>query len=278
MLKIIKRFAAEFKEYILLIVLLLISLYFLSNSNKPQIKKLQAVAFGNFAFVNSIVSGIGDLFASSSDLREMKRQNAELMLRLDQLRQFETENSELKKMLHLRDSVKYSLQPATVVSKLTSRLQGNFIINAGGHDKIEVGMPVITSYGLLGIISEVDSNFSVVKTLRNASLNIAVTDQRSRVNGILSWDGKELVIRNIPTTYDIQPGDMFSTSEFSTILPPSVPVGKAKKVQTNYEGLMKDVFLESFTDFHFVKNVFVMKLIFSRQIDNLELNLLKNKQ
>lgn len=277
MLKIIKRIAAEFKEYILLIVLLMVSLYFLSNSNKPQIKRLQAVAFGNFAFVNSIISGVGDLFASSSDLKEMKRQNAELMLRLDMFRQYETENSELKKMLGLRDSVKYSLQPATVISKLTTRLQGNFIINAGRQEKVDVGMPVITSYGLLGLVSDIDSNFAVVKTIRNASLNIAVTDQRSKVNGILSWDGKELVIRNIPTTYDIQPGDIFSTSDFSTILPPSIPVGKVKRVQTNFEGLMKDVYLESFTDFHFVKNVFVVKLVFSKQINNLELNLIKTK-
>lgn len=276
MLKIIKRIAAEFKEYLLLVVLLVISLFFLSNSNKPQIKRLQAAAFGNFAFVNSILSGIGDLFASSSDLKEMKRQNAELMLRLDQLRGFESENKELKQMLGLRDTVKYELQPATIVSKLTSRLQGNFIINIGRDKGLESGMPVITSYGLIGLISDADSNFAVVKTIKNASLNVAVTDQRSKVNGILAWDGRNLVIRNIPTTYDIQPGDVFSTSEFSTILPPSIPVGKATRVQTNMEGLMKDVFLESFTDFHFVKNVFVMKLRFSKQIDNLELNLFKN--
>lgn len=278
MIKIIKRIASEFKEYILLVALLLVSLFFLSNSNKPQIKRLQAAAFSNFAFVNSVFSGIGDLFASSNDLREMKRQNAELMLQLDMLRQYQTENSELKKMLQLRDSVKYSLQPATIVSKLAGRLQGNFIINAGANEKLEVGMPVISSYGLLGLVSNVDSNFSVVKTVRNASLNVAVTDQRSRVNGILSWDGTALVCRNIPATYDIKIGDLFFTSEFSTILPPSIPVGKVVRQQTNFEGLMKDVYIESFADFHFVKNVFVMKLIFSKQINNLELNLFKNKE
>jgi rod shape-determining protein MreC len=278
MLKIIKRIAAEFKEYILLVVLLLVSLFFLSNSNKPQIKRLQAAAFENFSFVNSFFSGVGNLFASASDLKEMKRQNAELMLRLDMLRQYEAENKELKKMLQLRDSVNYSLQPATIVSKLPARLQGSFIINAGSSEKIEVGMPVITSYGLIGLVADVDSSFSVVKTIRNASLNVAVTDQRSRVNGILSWDGRDLVIRNIPATMDIQAGDIFSTSEFSTILPPSIPVGKVLRQQTNFEGLMKDVYIESFTDFQFVKNVFVVKLIFSKQINNLELNLFKNKE
>ena len=237
MLKIIKRIAAEFKEYILLILLLVISLLFLSNSNKPQVKRLQAIAFGNFAFVNSIVSGIGDMFALSSDLKEMKRQNAELMLRVDELRGFESENKELRKMLGLRDTVKYELQPATIVSKLTARMQGNFIINTGADSNIGVGMPVITSYGLIGLISDVDSNFAIVKTIKNSSLNVAVTDQRSRVNGILAWDGRSLVIRNIPATYDIQPGDVFSTSEFSTILPPSIPVGRLPKCRRIWKGL-----------------------------------------
>lgn len=278
MLKIIKKILTEFKEYVLLALLLLVSLICLSNSNKPQIKRLQAAAFGNFAIVNSLVSGVGDLFASASDLREMKRQNAELMLRLDMLRQYESENTELKKMLQLRDTSKYSLQAATIVSKFVSRLQGNFIINAGRNEQIEVGMPVISSYGLLGIIADVDSNFSVVKTIRNSSLNVAITDQRSRVSGILSWDGKDLVIKNIPATNDIKIGDIFSTSEFSTILPPSIPVGKVLRLQSNLEGLMKDVYVEPFTDFHFVKNVFVVKLLFSKQINNLELNLFKNKE
>ncbi len=278
MFKIIKKIISEFKEYILLVILLLVSLICLSNSNKPQIKRLQAAAFGNFAIVNSIFSGIGDLFATASDLKEMKRQNAELMLRLDMLRQYEAENSELKKLLVLRDSAKYSLQSATIVSKLTTRLQGNFIINAGSNEKVAVGMPVISSYGLIGLIADVDSNFSVVKTIKNSSLNIAITDQRSRVNGILSWDGMNLVIKNIPATNDIKIGDIFSTSEFSTILPPSIPVGKVLRLQSNLEGLMKDVYLEPFTDFHFVKNVFVVKLLFSKQINNLELNLFKNKE
>ena len=109
----------------------------------------------------------------------------------------------------------------------------------------------------------------------NSDLNLAVTNQRSNVNGILSWNGSDLVIKNIPTNFDNEIGDRIITSEFSTILPPSIPVGVISKKETNIAGVLSNLVVQPFTNITLMKNIFVIKYIESEQVNDLELNLLK---
>ena len=48
----------NFKEYIVLVVLLLTSLFTLSLNNNSSVKKVRAVAFGSFAAVTSVISDV----------------------------------------------------------------------------------------------------------------------------------------------------------------------------------------------------------------------------
>ena len=83
------------------------------------------------------------------------------------------------------------------------------------------------------------------------------------------------MMKNIPTTYDVQLGDRIVTSEFSTIFPPSIPVGIVTAKETNISGLLNYVTVEPFVDVNALSNVLVMKIIQSKQINDLELNLMK---
>ena len=82
-------------------------------------------------------------------------------------------------------------------------------------------------------------------------------------------------MKNIPTTYDVMIGDRIVTSEFSTILPPSIPVGVVVDKETNISGLLNSITVRPFVEIPSLKNVFVLQIIQDTQIDSLELNLLK---
>ena len=56
MRKFFKRIVSDFKEYLLLIVLSVLSLTVLSLNEKPAAKHLKAYALGNFAVLNEITS------------------------------------------------------------------------------------------------------------------------------------------------------------------------------------------------------------------------------
>ena len=275
MLKLIRRFINNFKEYILFVVLSVLSLVILSANENPQAKHLKTFAVASFSVLNQLADSFASIFQRNPSIAELRSENAQLMMELNRLRKNGLENEELRSMFSFKDTSKFPLLPAKVISKLVNKTEGNFIINVGSKDHIHKGMPVITSQGLVGIAFDVSENFTLVKTLLNSTLNIAVTIQRPNVQGILSFDGSNLVIKNVPTTYDVQIGDRIETSDFSSLFPPSVPVGVIEKKETNVYGLLHNLVVKPFANIAAINNVFVVQFVPSKEINNLEMNLMK---
>ena len=270
----LRRILSSFKEYILVVCLLIISLLVLSLNNSPDAKNIRRISLATFAVFNSFVDDISDLFVNEDALLEQKKINSELMLQVNKLREYGLENIYLKKMLGYKQSVDENLKPARIISKFVSNIQGVYVINLGASDSIAVGMPVINEKGLAGIVVEVTNNFSLVRNLYNSNLKIAVSVQRSNIDGILKYNGSDLIIENIPTTYDVKVGDRLVVSEFSTIFPPSIPVGIITKSTTDISGVLNTLTVEPYVDLESLKNVFVLQVVRSREVDSLQLNLL----
>ena len=243
---------------------------------RARTEKINArFALGTFAVFTDMLNSVTAVFQSGPSKDQLLRENAKLTLEVNKLRKQGIENNDLRGMLAFRDTTKYPLVAADVVSKLVNKVEGNYIIDLGTDDGIKAGMPVMTYKGLVGIISDTAKDYSVVKTLYNANLSIAVTIQRINVDGILSWDGNELIIKNIPTTYDVKIGDIIETSDFSTLFPPSVPIGVVSKKEKLTLGLLHTLSVKPYSDIYSIHDEFVIKTIPSKQIDNLEMNLMK---
>ncbi len=267
----------NFKEYIVLVALLIISLLTLSLNNKPAVRSVQTLAFSSFAVFTSIVSDLVNTGSVKAENQKLRRLNAELMLKVNLLREYGIENTELKTLLALKDSTKYPLIAATIVSKSINKSQSTITLNVGSKDGVLPGMPVINDFGLLGIVYSTSGDFCIVQTLKNLELKLTVTDERSRINGIMEWDGVNLVIIDVPRTYDIEPGDRIITSEISSIVPVPLPVGLVSGISKGETGLFNEVRVKPFVDFIGAEHVFVIKLVKNLQKDNLELNFYKRK-
>ncbi|MEJ5351410.1 MAG: rod shape-determining protein MreC [Melioribacteraceae bacterium] len=275
MINFLRRIINNFKEYFLVAVLSIISISLLSTNEKPAVKRIRTFAFGNFAFFNKILNYPLSFLKNDYSLKELEEENARLMLEINKLRNKGLENENLRSMLNFRDTSKIQLLYADVISKLVNKNQGNFIINRGSDDGVLIGMPVINDKGLIGIVVDTSKNFSVVRTLYNNNLNTAVTIERLNIDGVLSWNGNELIIKNIPSHYEIKVGDSVVTSDFSTIFPPHIPVGIVSKRESVPIGLLHHLSVKPFVDINAVDNLFVMKIVPSKQINKLEMNLLK---
>lgn len=264
-----------YKEYIVLVLMLLISLTLISVSNKPPLKKVKTAAFGTFAVLTSGFSKVLEPFTAGFEVEQLRETNANLMLQVNRLREYGIQNEELRRMLALKDTSDYQLISASIVSKHVAASQGIFIINAGRELNLREGMPVITDQGLVGIIHAVGNDFSVVRTIMNRDLKVAVKNQRSRYDGILEWDGNELIIKNVPKTFDMEVGDRIVTSDFSTKFPPAIPVGIVSGGNRNKAGIFNDITIKPFADLVRIDNVFIIAIVPSKQINDLELNLIK---
>ena len=265
----------EFKEYIILVLLLILSLITLSLNDKPGIKKVHALAFGAFASATSVISNIINTAKIESENERLRKVNAELMLQVNKLREYGVLNEELKNLLTLKDTSNYPLIPAAIVSKSMTKSQSTITINIGEKKGVKPGMPVINDQGLIGIVHSTSEDYSIARTLKNIDLKVTVKDERSRVNGIMKWNGEDLVIVNVPKTYDIEAGDRIISSELSSIIPVPIPVGVVIGLSKVEEGIFNEVRIKPFVDFISVENVFVLGIVQSKEKNDLELNFYK---
>jgi rod shape-determining protein MreC len=271
-MRFLSRIWEEYKEYIILILLLVISLITLSLNQKPEVKKVRAIAFGTFASVTSVISNVINTAKVQSENERLREVNAELMLQVNRLREYAILNEELKGLVGLKDTFSYPLIPASIVSKSLTKSQSTITINVGEGSGIKPGMPVINDLGLVGIIQSISDDYAIARTLKNIDLKLTVKDERSRVDGILKWNGEDLVIVDVPKTYDIEPGDRIITSDLSSIISVPIPVGVVIGLSKVETGIFNEVKIKPYVDFVKVENVFVLGIVQSKQKNDLELN------
>ena len=275
MLRFISNVWWNFKEYLILILLLVISFISLSLNQNPAIKKVRAIAFGSFAASTAILSDIVNIAEVKGENERLREINAELMLHVNKLREYGVVNETLRKMIGLKDTLKYPLIPALTVSKSFTIAQGTITLNVGSDNGVKPGMPVINEKGLIGIIYATSKDYSIARTLKNFELKLVVKNERSRVDGILKWNGEDLVIVNVPKTYDIEPGDRIICSELSSIVSLPIPIGVVVGLQNVQTGIFNLVKIKPYADFSRTENVFVIGVIESKQKKDLELNFFK---
>ncbi|MFZ1289144.1 MAG: rod shape-determining protein MreC [Melioribacteraceae bacterium] len=269
MSKFVSTFLNSFKEYIVLVLLLILSLLIITLNENQKVKNVRLFSLGIFASVNKLILDFGNYFEDTEYIESLLKNNAQLMLQVNELRDYAYEFDEIKNQIEYKDKSNYKLISAQIVSRLVSKISGYFIISKGSIDSIEIGLPVITDKGLVGIITDVSQNYSTVRTLENSLFKVAVRDQRSNVDGILNWDGKDLLIKNVPTTEDIEVGDRVVISELSTIIPPAIPVGIISSKESTISGILSNIKVKPFADISKIKNVLVLKKSQDFQLDSL---------
>ena len=272
MFRFLSKVWTNFREYIALVLLVLISLIILSQNKSPNVQKIRAIAFGSFATVTSVISDLINVTDLKRENEELRETNAKLMLQISRLREFGIVNKELKELLTFKDTTGFPLIPANIVSRSLSMTQNTITLNAGKKNGVLPGMPVINDKGFIGIVNSISEDFSIARTLNNVDLRLTVMDERSRVNGILKWTGDELIVINIPNTFDVEAGDRIITSDVSSIVPIPIPVGIVEEFRPGETGVFSYIRVKPFADLAPVENVFILAKVKSKQIDNLELN------
>ncbi len=277
MIRFISSTWENFKEYIVLVVLIVISLVLLSQNDTQGIQKVRTIAFGTFASITSVFNDVFNISNLKKENEELRRTNAEIMLQLSKLREYAIVNNDLKGLLALKDSTEFPLITATIISKSLSKSQGTITLNIGRSDSVKQGMPVITDKGIAGIIYSVSNNYSIARTLNNVDLNLTVKCERTRESAVMKWNGDRLVMVNVPKTFGLKKGDRIITSEISSVVPVPLPVGVVAEISNVETGIFNEVKVQPFVDFQKVENVFVLGLITSKEIDEIEFNFLNKK-
>jgi rod shape-determining protein MreC len=248
-----------FKEYAALAVYMAVALVLIGISQSTDVQPLRAFTTGVVGVLQSSTSWITNPFALSRENAELRQRGIELASEVGRLRRAKVENDELRRMLGVGARPEWKLLPCEVVGKTTTFERNMLTLSRGQADGILNGMAVVTDAGLVGIVYSVSTHFSLVEMLFNRDFRAAAKVGRTRVEGIVAWDGgPTLVMRNVPKALDVMVGDLIVTSEYSTFFPAEVPIGTVLRIEAEPNSLFRRVTLEPTVNLFRVEHAYVV--------------------
>jgi rod shape-determining protein MreC len=163
--------------------------------------------------------------------------------------------------------------PAKVINNSTTRANNFITLNKGKVDGVKKEMGVIGQTGIVGIVSDVSDNFSIVMSVLHKKNNISVRMKKAKFIGNLNWDGTDAQLGNItgvPVNALVETDDTVLTSGFSSIFPHDIPVGKIVKVESTATSNFYEIKVQLFTNFYMLDYVYIINNILKQEQDSLE--------
>ena len=247
-----------FKEYVILVLLISISLVLLVVNDNAQIRQIRSLTVGTIGVIQQTFSFIPNLSALQRENELLRKVNVNLADEVNQLREARLENIRLRAMIALRETSMVKLISAKVVAKNLNLLRNTITLNVGANDSIHIGNPIITGEGLVGRIVAVSPGYAIGQMIVNVDFRASAKIQRSRVDGIIAWDGKTLLLKNVAKTQDVKEGDAVITSEYSNAFPPGIKIGIVSAISEIPNSLFKKIEVVPIVNLTQSEEVFVM--------------------
>ena len=174
------------------------------------------------------------------------------------------ENDRLRQLLQLTATHEdYVLVDAYIIAWSSVDWNNTITINRGTDSGIQVGMCAITAnHELVGLVTEAGSNYAVVKTVLDSSLQISATLASSGNNGQVKGSytsGHEDLLRMdyLPSSAIIRIDDQVVTSG-STVYPRDLVIGHVVDADFDATGVAKYALLEPAVDMDTLEQVFIL--------------------
>ncbi|MGK2959227.1 MAG: rod shape-determining protein MreC [Acidimicrobiales bacterium] len=204
------------------------------------------------------VTGYGDLEKENQILRD---QVADLESRAavgDDIRKALSDALALQDLTFVGNIATVS---ARVVSIPISNFEQAIELDKGSKESIEVGMPVVTSAGLVGRVVEVSSGRSRVQLISDSTSAVGVLLPTSNERGVAEGEGvnHDLLIDFIEPQVKVGAGEVVVTSGVGGGFPAGIPVGNVARSKAVPGDLQRWVTLELSADLGDLSMVKVLK-------------------
>ena len=259
---------------LLFCILLLVANYFKPGFLSPVSNAVNAVLTPMQKGLNHLGTGFADTAYDYKSLEEARAENQTLKEELAALReevnnyqQGQKELEELRTLFELKGQyTDYEMTGASVIQKDAGNWYHSFVIDKGTDDGIEVDMNVIADGGLVGIVTEVGSNFAKVRSIIDDDSNVSAMSLNSGDTCIVSGDLKlysdgKLRLSYIDKNDNIWDDDKIVTSNISDKYLPNILIGYAMDIAVDSNNVTKSGYLIPAVDFEHLQNVLVIKTL-----------------
>ncbi|MFT4143295.1 MAG: rod shape-determining protein MreC [Mobilitalea sp.] len=204
---------------------------------------------------------IGSLLEENENL---KNQVAVLSYENQSLLQDKRELTQFRELYELDQRyIDYPKVAARVISKDPQNWYSTFTIDKGERDGMEKGMNVLAGNGLVGIITEVQVNYSKVRAIidDNSSVSgeFSDSDYTCIVSGDLQLvDQGKIRVEYIDDDVDLKVGDEVITSKISNEYLDGILIGYISDIEYDTTNTTKIAYLTPVVDFERLEEVLII--------------------
>ena len=169
-------------------------------------------------------------FQSSISKQELLQdaETRELRYRLTEL---ESQNQRMKELLQVKANQADAGVWAVVIGRGADSWWNQILVGKGSNDGVKTGFVVVGPGGLVGRVSYVSPNSSQILLVSDPNSQVGVVISRSRYTGMLKGQSQNTAILEFfERDPDAKVGDIVHTSQFSTLYPENVPVGRIRSI------------------------------------------------
>ena len=248
------------KDHLALFTALILSLILISSNSGRQLQTIRVWTLDGFGFVFEKWSALKRLNAVYAENKWLREKNARLMLENSRFKEAIIENARLRELLEFKSNSELTLIPAKVIGEWSNGFLNSVVLAAGTSDGLQRNMPVVTAQGLVGKIFSTANGYSVSQLLLDRNFRVSAKVQRSRVTGIVKWQGgTQVILAEVPTRSDVKVGDVVITSGFSTIFPEGLEIGRVTDCSEDKKEMFMTIQLTPAVDFSRLEEVFIVK-------------------
>lgn len=219
-----------------------------------------------------------DFFLNFSEVksqnRELVNENEELKNKLAEYSDLKEENERFREMLNFaeeRDN--YNYIGCDIISYSGGNFNDGYVVNKGTNDNIAKGMAVITNKGLVGQVTSVGTNWSIIQTLTNENIAVSVMVESTRdATGYIAGYKEDSQNRNLAKVYDlpmdseVKEGDVILTSGVGMVYPKEIRIGEVIKVEEDKVKVMKSAIVKPYVDFNKLEDLFIVSPKDTREV------------
>ena len=217
--------------------------------------------------VQFIAQGSGyfqSLQTAQDDADAARKQMALMSQRSMQTEQLMQENARLRQLLDLRARLETPAQAAQVLYDTADPYTRRVVVDQGQVAGVELGSPVLDEKGVLGQVTRVHPFVSEVTLLIDRDQAIPVLNLRTGVRGVAYGDpvaghGGGMELRFMPSSADIQEGDLLTTSGVDGLYPPGLPVAKVVRVERRADSAFARIYCVPIAEVQGARHVMLLK-------------------
>jgi rod shape-determining protein MreC len=261
------------KIFFLFLILEVISLILIVQNNQYQ--KSSFINTTNEISGNILTSfnNISQYFSLKEANRKLSEENARL---LSESKKYFMKTED--RIFYYNDTLyrqQYQFVSAKVIRNSTNKRNNFLTLNKGSNQGVEVGMGVITSTGIVGIVKEVSYNFSSVISVLNKEIKVSAKMKKNGHIGTVIWEGGDYQhgkLIDVPTHVKPAIGDTIISSGFSTSFPEGILIGTISDFKIEKGDNFYTITIKFSTDYNSISYAYVIRNIMKNELDKLEKN------